>query len=152
MVIKTAPHGKEELLPPFGPAKKSCRNHVHVKKRAMVRYQDHRTFVIDRFHILQTINLHQVVSRDVNPAGAEHTLTRGPEAFPASEVHAMGDPKSETLEGGEGGEFFGSWKKSWSNVQCPMSNVRFICVDGASLDEVLCLRLWALDVGHWTST
>jgi hypothetical protein len=72
--------------------------------------------VIDRFHILQTINLHQVVRRDVNPAGAEDTLTPRPEAFPAPEVHAMGDPKSETFEGRKRSELFSAglkWKVSY---------------------------------------
>ncbi len=63
--------------------------------------------MIDGLNILEAINAHQVVGRDVNPARAEHALTPRPEALPGSLVHAMRDAESEAFEGGEDGEFFG---------------------------------------------
>jgi hypothetical protein len=42
----------------------------------------------------------------MNPAGAEHALTPGPEALPTSLVHAMGETESEAFKGGKDGEFF----------------------------------------------
>ena len=44
----------------------------------------------------------------MNPTGAEHTLTPGPEALPTTLIHVMGDAKGETLEGGKDCEFFDS--------------------------------------------
>ena len=65
--------------------------------------------MIDGFDILETVDSHQVVGRDVNPARAEHALTPGPETLPRPAVHAMRDAESETFEEGKDGEFFGSW-------------------------------------------
>ncbi len=63
--------------------------------------------MIDGFDILEAIDVHQVIGRDVNPAGAEHTLAPGPEALPTTLIHAMRDAKSETFEVGKDCEFVG---------------------------------------------
>ncbi len=64
--------------------------------------------MIDSLNILEAINAHQVVGRDVNPARAEHALTPGPETLPRPAVHAMRDAESETFEEGKDGEFLRS--------------------------------------------
>ena len=71
----------------------------------MIGHQHEGARVIDCFEVLKTINSHQVISRDVNPAGAKEALTPGPETFPGPAVHAMRDVKGKALEGREDREF-----------------------------------------------
>ena len=72
----------------------------------MIGDQHDGSRVIDGFDMLQAVNSHQVISRDMNPARAEKTLTPGPETFPATQIHAMSNAEGEALEGREDGEFF----------------------------------------------
>ena len=46
--------------------------------------------------------------KEARARGAEEALAPGPEAFPAPQVHTERQSKSESSEGREGGEFFGS--------------------------------------------
>src|SRR5262249_50820276 len=105
LIIKTATHRKEDLFAPTCPAKKSCRDQGQIKERSVIRDQNYRPSVIDGLDMLQAMNLYQVVSRDVNPAGAENRLAPRPEAFPAAQVHSMGNAKGKALEGRERCEF-----------------------------------------------
>src|SRR2546421_396327 len=73
------------------------------EKGSMISYQHDGSRVIDGLDMLQTINSHQVIARDVNPAGAEEILTPGPETLPATQVHPMRHPKGEALEAREDG-------------------------------------------------
>ena len=73
----------------------------------MIRYQQDRARVIHSFDILEAINSHQVVSRNLNPTRAEDTLTPGPKGFPATKVHLVRDPECEAFEGTQYHEFCG---------------------------------------------
>src|SRR5260370_11437150 len=72
----------------------------------MIRDQQDWTSMIDGFDVLEAVHAHQVVSRKLNPARAEETLTPGPEPLPTAQIHAMCNAKSETLEGRKDGKFF----------------------------------------------
>src|SRR5687767_1486698 len=99
LIIKTAAHRKEKLLPPGCLAKQRRRNHVHVEERSVIGDEQQRARVINGFNILQPVHAHQVVGRNMNPAGAKEALAPGPETLPAAEIHAMRNAKSEALKG-----------------------------------------------------
>src|SRR6266403_1740880 len=109
LIVKAAAYRKEELLAPFSFSEQRRRDDIHVEKGPMIRHQHDGTRMIDCLDMLETVDSYQVITRDMNPAGAEKTLTPGPETFPATKVHAMRDAKGETLEGRENGEFVGGW-------------------------------------------
>ena len=74
----------------------------------MISNQQNRSGPIRRLDVLETINIHEVVSREMNPASAEHALAPGPEALPAPLIHAVRDAEGEAFEGRQDGEFFAS--------------------------------------------
>src|SRR5260370_36092451 len=86
----------------------------------MIRDQQDWTSMIDGFDVLEAVHAHQVVSRKLNPARAEETLTPGPEPLPTAQIHAMCNAKSETLEGRKDGKFFRRRDKWFSSVGDPM--------------------------------
>jgi len=48
--------------------------------------------------VLETVNVHDVVSGKMYPAGAECALTPRPESLPGALVHAPDEAESETLK------------------------------------------------------
>jgi hypothetical protein len=64
----------------------------------MIRGDEYWSISGSGFNIFQTVNLHEVVSSDMNPTGPENTLAPRPKAFPVSLIHAMDKTKGESLE------------------------------------------------------
>ena len=65
----------------------------------MVRDQQYRPIVRRGLDVLETVNVHDVVSGEMNPAGAKCALTPGPESLPGALIHAPDEAESETLKG-----------------------------------------------------
>src|SRR5438045_8858070 len=71
---------------------------------------EHKGALSGREHnVLKTINGHEVVGHNLNPARAYVALTPCPEAFPAPLIHLVRLKESKTLEARKDGEFFRSW-------------------------------------------
>ena len=48
--------------------------------------------------VLETVDIHDVVSGEVNPAGAKGALTPSPESLPGAAIHAPDEPECEAFE------------------------------------------------------
>ena len=48
--------------------------------------------------MLETVDVHDVVSGEMDPAGAEGALTPGPESLPGALIHAPHEAESETFK------------------------------------------------------
>jgi hypothetical protein len=64
----------------------------------MIRYQQQRALARRSLDVLEAVNIHDVVSGKVNPAGAEGALTPCPESLPGALIHAPHETESETFE------------------------------------------------------
>ena len=135
LIVEASAHRKKELFLPISSSEQRRRYDIHVEERSMIGYQQQGPRVIDSFNILQAVNAHQVVSRDVNPARAEETLAPGPETLPLPEIHPMSKTEREPLEGRKYRDFFRGRNQNRSNVQRPGSNV----------NPTWDLGLWTLD-------
>ena len=62
--------------------------------------------MIDCLDVFESVNTHQIVSRNLNPTRAKETLAPGPETFPTAKVHPMREAKGKAFEGREYCEFF----------------------------------------------
>ena len=65
----------------------------------MVRDEQYRTIVRRALDVLEAVDVHDVVSGKMDPAGAEGALTRGPKSLPRALIHAAHEAESETFEG-----------------------------------------------------
>jgi len=50
------------------------------------------------FDVLKTVHIHDVVGRQVNPAGAQHALAPRPETLPGTMIHPAGQIEGAALE------------------------------------------------------
>lgn len=64
----------------------------------MIRNQQQRSIVRSGLNVLETVNVHNVVSGKMDPAGAQHALTPRPESLPGALIHASDEAESETFE------------------------------------------------------
>ncbi len=67
----------------------------------MVCYQKNWSVRGDAFQVLEAMDLQQIISRKLNPAGAERALAKCPEALPTSLIHAMSVAECEAFEAGK---------------------------------------------------
>src|SRR5438309_1144987 len=74
----------------------------------MIGDQQNRSGPIRILDMLETINVHQVVGRDMNPSRAENPLAPSPEALPKALIHAADQAESEPLKSGENADLFKS--------------------------------------------
>src|SRR3982751_3099170 len=90
----------------------------------MIRHEHERALDRRGFEVFETVNVHQIVGRHLNPARAYLTLTPRPETFPTSLIHLMRLKESETLDSGKDGDLLGRWVYCLFGVQSPMSKVQ----------------------------
>ncbi len=64
----------------------------------MIGNQQNRLGPIRILDMLKTINVHEVVGRDVNPSRAKNPLAPSPEALPTALVHAADQPEGKALK------------------------------------------------------
>ena len=50
--------------------------------------------------VLETVDIHDVVSGEMDPAGAKGALAPRPESLPAATIHPPDEPECETFERG----------------------------------------------------
>jgi hypothetical protein len=98
--MKSAAHRKKELFAPARVAKQHRRHGIHVEERAMIRNQQQRSLARSSLDVLEAVNVHDVVSGKVNPAGAHGALTPRPEPFPGAAIHAPDQAECETFKRG----------------------------------------------------
>jgi hypothetical protein len=77
--------------------KENGRDGIHVEERAMIGDEQERARNVYGVEMFEAVNLHQVISRQMNPERADVSLTPRPETFPTSLIHLMRLKKSETL-------------------------------------------------------
>ena len=65
----------------------------------MIRDDEHRSIVSGGLDVLEAVNVHDVVSGKMDPAGAKRALTPRPKSLPGTPVHALHEAKSETFKG-----------------------------------------------------
>ncbi len=95
MVKEPAAHRKEKLFAPgrVGETAPSTRCTCRKTNGGLRRtVWDVRVSSLD---ILESVHLHEVVGRDMNPTGAEYFLAPGPETFPAALVHSAHQRKAK---------------------------------------------------------
>ena len=100
LVKEPAAHGKEQLFAPARVAKQHGRDGIHIEERAMIRNEQQGSLTRCGLDVLETVNVHDVVSGKMNPAGAEGALTPRPEPFPGAAIHAPDQAECETFEPG----------------------------------------------------
>ena len=64
----------------------------------MIRYEQQRALVRSGLDVLEAVNVHDVVSGKMDPAGAEGALAPRPESLPGALIHAPHKAKRETFE------------------------------------------------------
>jgi hypothetical protein len=64
----------------------------------MIRDEQQRPVVRSGLDVLETVNVHDVVSGKMNPAGAKYALTPSPESLPGALIHAPDEAESKTFE------------------------------------------------------
>src|SRR3982751_5745908 len=89
----------------------------------MIRHEHERALDRRGFEVFETVNVHQIVGRDLNPARPYLTLTPRPEAFPTPLIHLVRLKESETLDARKDGDLFRRGVKSKSGVWSPESGV-----------------------------
>lgn len=100
MVEKPAAHGEEQLLAPTRFTKEHGRDRVHVEEGAVISYQQERSIARRGLDVLEAVDIHDVVSGEMNPAGAEDALTPRPELLPCAAIHASDKAECESFERG----------------------------------------------------
>ena|SRR5215218_3385912 len=65
----------------------------------MIRDQQEGSIVRSGLDVLEAVDVHDVVSREMDPAGAEGALTPCPKSLPGALIHAPHKAKSETFKG-----------------------------------------------------
>ena len=66
----------------------------------MIRNEKQWSITRSGLDMLEAVNVHDVVSGKMDPAGAERALTPGPESLPGAAIHAPGEMKGEPFERG----------------------------------------------------
>jgi hypothetical protein len=66
----------------------------------MIRNQQKRSFARSGLHMLEAVDVHDVVSGKMDPTGAERALAPGPKSFPGAAIHAPNEPEGEAFERG----------------------------------------------------
>ena len=66
----------------------------------MIRDEQDRPIVRGSLNVLEAVDVHDVVSGKMDPAGAEGALTRRPKSLPGALIHAPHEAESETFERG----------------------------------------------------
>ena len=66
----------------------------------MISDEQERSFVRRGLDVLEAVDVHDVVSGEMNPAGAEGALTPRPESLPAAAIHAPDEPECKAFERG----------------------------------------------------
>jgi hypothetical protein len=64
----------------------------------MICDQQQWTVVRSGLDVLETVNVHDVVSGKMDPAGAKRALTPRPESLPGALIHAPDETESESFE------------------------------------------------------
>ncbi len=98
LVKKPAAHRKEKLLAPARLAKKHRRNRIHIEERTMIRNEQERSIARRSLDVLEAVNVHDVVSGEMDPARAHGALTPRPESFPGAAIHAPDETECETFK------------------------------------------------------
>ena len=68
-------------------------------------------FRIGRLEILDPVNIHQVVRREIDPQGTNVPLAESPEPLPRTEIHPMRQPKARSFGARENPDFATRWHK-----------------------------------------
>ena len=102
----------EEPLAEARAIEQNARDRKEIKKRSVIGHQQNRLIMIDRLDVLETVDMQQVVTREMNPARPEHALAPRPETLPATQIHAVSEAESKAFEGRENGELFRSWQEN----------------------------------------
>jgi hypothetical protein len=66
----------------------------------MIRDEQERSIVRGGLDVFETVNVHDVVSGKVDPAGAECALTPRPKSLPGALIHAPHEAKGEAFKRG----------------------------------------------------
>ena len=66
----------------------------------MISDEQERSFARRGFDVLEAVDVHDVVSGEMNPAGAEGALTPRPESLPGATIHAPDKMKGEPFKRG----------------------------------------------------
>ena len=66
----------------------------------MISDEQERSIVRGGLDVLEAVDVHDVVSGEMNPAGAKGALTPRPESLPGAAIHAPDEPECETFERG----------------------------------------------------
>ena len=107
LVKEPSAHGKEKLFAPFRQAKEHRRHGVHIEERTMIRHQQQRSLARRSLDVLEAVDGHDVVGREMNPPGPHRALTPRPEAFPPAAIHAARETIGKPFKRRKDGEFFG---------------------------------------------
>ena len=66
----------------------------------MISDDQERSIARRSLDVLEAVDVHDVVSGEMNPAGAEGALTQRPESLPGAAIHAPDEPECEAFERG----------------------------------------------------
>ena len=64
----------------------------------MIRNQQEGSIVRGSLDMIKAVNVHDVVSGEMYPAGAKYALTPRPESLPGATIHAPDEAESETFK------------------------------------------------------
>ena len=98
LVEKPPAHGKEQLFAPLRLLEKHRGNRVHIEERTMIRHQQQRAFARRGLNMFEAVDVHDVVSGEMNPAGAHRALAPRPETLPLAAVHAPHETVGKALK------------------------------------------------------
>ena len=84
----------------------------------MVRDEQQWSIVRGGLDVLETVDVHDVVSGEMDPTGAERALTPRPKSLPGALVHAPDEAESEAFK----------WSQQFELSHCSWATSRSYCL------------------------